>query len=118
MYLFKVEREEWAEIYGDYAQEQCCFYQQSLVSSGYVSSISGEDVVVETASSLHRLKVKQCSQIYQLGSDDQRIYYKYERNFQNELSIQLALLFSDEDNAQKDPDPNNPFCQRYEFGYC
>ena len=118
--LFKVDGDEWADMYGDYSNQQCCLYQQSQVSSGLVSSINGEDMVVDTANGQQVLKVKQCSQIYQVEDGNERVFYKYESNFQNEQVIQMALLFSDEAavNGFRDSNPNaqantfnqNSFC--------
>ena len=127
MNLFKVDGDEWADSYGDYSSQQCCLYQQSQVSSGVVSSISGGSIVVNTAGGQRVLKVRRCSQIYQLEDGDERVFYKYESNFQNEQVIQMALLFSDEPAGSEsrssasdgvDLFSQESLCEREAFGIC
>ena len=93
MYLYKIGRVEWENMYGSISSQQCCFYQQSFTSYGLINSINGGDIIVSTPNGQQHLKVKQCSQIYRLDNGSQRVFYKYETN-QNEQVVQLALLFN------------------------
>ena len=78
---------EWAGIYGGYAKGQFCFYQLYIL---WLTSISGEDIVVKVSDD-HRLKVQQCSQTYQPGSEDQRTPANLKPIFKTNSSF-LAVL--------------------------